>query len=234
MLHGTSGEHGSFDLMQPYLVGKFTLIAIDRRGHGTSGDAKGPYAIEREFEDAAAVIDSLDEPASLFGHSCGAVVALGAAPLAQNLARMVLYEPPPNAPVVSQMLLKRLEELAGQGDLARLILEFYEGMGLTSAEIRAEQEMSNWGSRVRAAATIPREIRALQEWTFDPARYRELATPTLLLLGSESADWAREATDNVRSFLRDSRVAVLRGQGHIATANAPELVATKLAEFLLH
>lgn len=48
----------------------FTLYAVDRRGHGKSGDGH-IYAIKREFEDIAAVIDAIEEPANLFGHSFG-------------------------------------------------------------------------------------------------------------------------------------------------------------------
>ena len=39
----------------PALVQHFTVISPDRRGRGGSGDAE-PYAIEREFDDIAAVV----------------------------------------------------------------------------------------------------------------------------------------------------------------------------------
>src|SRR5438105_4118037 len=109
LVHGTSGTHAGFDLLLPHLVEKFTLIAIDRRGRGTSGDARGAYSIEREFEDVAAVVDSVGERASLFGHSYGASVALGAVPLVRNLARLALYEPP-SSRFVSDRLLERLKD----------------------------------------------------------------------------------------------------------------------------
>ena len=106
LVHGTSGTHGGFDLVQPNLAESFTLIAIDRRGRGTSGDAPGPYAIEREFEDLAAVVDLFGEPASVFGHSYGALIAFGAVPLARNLSKLVLYEPPLGVRNVSDVFLR--------------------------------------------------------------------------------------------------------------------------------
>jgi len=42
----------------PPLEAKYTVYAVDRRGRGGSGDT-APYAIEREFEDIAAVGDSI-------------------------------------------------------------------------------------------------------------------------------------------------------------------------------
>ena len=44
---------------------------MDRRGRGASGDTQ-PYAIEREYEDVAAVVDAIDQPVSLLGHSTAA------------------------------------------------------------------------------------------------------------------------------------------------------------------
>jgi len=52
--------------------------AMDRRGHGQSGDTQ-EYSLEREFEDVAAVADSLDQRVSVIGHSlviCAAEAAL--------------------------------------------------------------------------------------------------------------------------------------------------------------
>ena len=59
----------------PALEGHFSVYAVDRRGHGESGDGL-PYAIEREFEDIAAVVDAVGEPVNLLGHSFGAFVPL--------------------------------------------------------------------------------------------------------------------------------------------------------------
>ena len=39
------------------LAARFTVYSYDRRGRGDSDDAK-PYAVEREIEDLAAVIDA--------------------------------------------------------------------------------------------------------------------------------------------------------------------------------
>ena len=54
---------------------------MDRRGRGASGDTP-PYAIEREFEDVAAVADALaaeaGHPIDVVGHSYGGRAALGA------------------------------------------------------------------------------------------------------------------------------------------------------------
>src|SRR5215204_1832836 len=57
------------------LADRFTVINYDRRGRGDSGNADG-YAVEREIEDLAAVIEAAGGSASLWGWSSGAVLAL--------------------------------------------------------------------------------------------------------------------------------------------------------------
>ena len=94
LVHGTSTDSASFRNLAPLLAERLTLVAVHRRGRGESGDAEA-YSIEDEFADVAAVVDSLDEPAALLGHSFGATVALGAATLARNLRALVVYEPAP-------------------------------------------------------------------------------------------------------------------------------------------
>ena len=52
--------------------------ADSHSGRGDSTDTP-PYAIEREVEDIAALLDAAGGKASLYGHSSGAVLALEAA-----------------------------------------------------------------------------------------------------------------------------------------------------------
>jgi pimeloyl-ACP methyl ester carboxylesterase len=80
LVHGTTSDHLTWEPVLPELQKHFTVYAIDRRGRGESGNGGGAgYDIEREFEDVVAVIDSIDGPADLFGHSYGAICALEAA-----------------------------------------------------------------------------------------------------------------------------------------------------------
>src|SRR5215203_7442570 len=93
LVHGTTADHSRWAPVMPAFERHFSMCAIDRRGRGGSGDSDD-YAIEREFEDVAAVVDSLGEPAFLVGHSYGALCALEATLLTPNVRKLVLYEPP--------------------------------------------------------------------------------------------------------------------------------------------
>ena len=110
LVHGAGSARWSFDLVRPQLEGRFTVIAIDRRGRGDSTDGRG-YDVEREFEDVAAVVRDAGEGALLVGHSYGALIAAGAAQRLDGLPRLVLYEPPMGAVLADAELIDRWERL---------------------------------------------------------------------------------------------------------------------------
>ena len=89
LVHGTTADHSRWAPVLPEFEEHFSVCAIDRRGRGGSGDSED-YALEREFEDVASVVDSLGEPAFLLGHSYGAVCALEASLLTPNVRKLVL------------------------------------------------------------------------------------------------------------------------------------------------
>lgn len=197
------------------------------RGSGTCAAARG-----REFEDVAAVVDSIQEPASLFGHSFGATVALGAALVTHNLRKLILYEPAPGITGVSGETVERIEDLVARDDREEAMVHALRSFGLTPEELELIRGSPSWPARVAAAHTVAREIRAEEAYQVDSERVRELAAPALLLLGEESPDWAREGTERIRAALPDARVAILRGQGHAAIMTATELVAGEVTRFL--
>ncbi len=232
MVHGTTGDHDSFRLLAPLLAGRFTVYAVDRRGRGESGDAE-TYAFEREGEDIAAVVDSVDEPAHVFGHSFGANVALEAALVASNLRRLVLYEPAVGEGARHAADIEAMQEMIDAGDregalefVARKVVE------LTPDELEQFRRSPVWTARVAAVHTVPRELRAESTFDADPARFSNLAVPTLFLLGSESPEWARRATRAFMSAVPEARVVELDGQGHVATMTAPDALATEISRFL--
>jgi pimeloyl-ACP methyl ester carboxylesterase len=213
----------------------FTVYALERRGRGESGDTE-PYAIEREFEDIIALVNFLEQPVNLLGHSFGALLALEAALLTDNVDKLVLYEPPLLLPKLKTMLdalMIRYESLLLEGKNEEALIMFYKAVGISPQEIEMMQSTPEWHARVEAAHTILRESRGEEMYTFKPERFGPLRTPTLLMLGEESPPWAQEATQIVDQALPNSSILVLSGQKHVAMVTAPDLFVRALMEFFL-
>jgi pimeloyl-ACP methyl ester carboxylesterase len=209
----------------------FTVYAIDRRGRGGSGDAPD-YAMEREFEDVAAVVDAIGGEVNLLGHSFGALCALEAALLTDRVRKLVAYEPPP-APVPDG-LIDELQDLIDAGDREGAIVTFVrELVKMPPHELERWRTSPVFPARVAAAHTLPRELRALEdEYRVEYERFRHLEIPVLLLLGGDSPPFNRENIDAWHSVLPDSRVVVLHGQQHIAMDTNPDVFAKEVTDFL--
>lgn len=231
-VHGAGSARWSFDLVRPQLEKRLTVIAIDRRGRGDSSDAD-TYALEREFEDVAAVVRDAGEGALLVGHSYGGLIAAGAAQLLDGLPRLVLYEPPMGGVLADENSIDRWEVLIRGGDRDLMIREFFRDVAsYGEAEIDELAQSPLWERRRQISPTVPRELRAELAFGLDRAALGRLATRTLMLLGSESPDWARRSTEAYSEAIATSEVRILEGHGHGATTSAPELLASEVERFL--
>jgi pimeloyl-ACP methyl ester carboxylesterase len=237
LVHGTSGGHWRWASILPALERHFTVYAMDRRGYGESGDNTS-YAIEREFEDIAAVVDSLGSGVNLLGHSYGGLCVLEAALLTPHLRRLVVYEPPPlpapGVPLYPEGIIDRLQALVDAGERENAVLTmFRELAGMPPHELELLKASPAFSARVAAAHAVPRESRAEEAYRFAPERFKYLTVPTLLLLGGDSLELLKKTVETWHAALPNSRIAVLPGQQHIAMDTAPDLFAREVLAFLL-
>lgn len=238
LVHGTTADHTRWAPLSKHLEPHVTLHAIDRRGRGASGDAPG-YAVTREYEDVAAVVDAVADasgsPVDLLGHSYGGRCALGAVALTENVRRLVLYEPPADraAASVPPAVQRQMDERLAEGDREGVLETFFrEVVKMPEHEFLRYRWLPAWQARVTAAHTITRELRAVSERPYGPAWGAGVTVPTLLLLGGDSPEYATNDTRTIAASLPDARVSVLDGQQHIAIDLVPDVVAEVVLAFL--
>jgi pimeloyl-ACP methyl ester carboxylesterase len=234
LVHGTTADHSRWARVLPELETHYTVYAMDRRGRGGSGDA-AEYAIEREFEDVAAVVEAVGQPVFLLGHSYGAICSLEASLLTDNVRRLIIYEPPIpiDGPIYPPGVPERIQALVDAGDPeAALEVFFREVVRMPDREFEAYRTLPAWKVRIALAPTIPRELTIERAYRFQPARFAQFSIPTLLLVGGDSPPIFRQITNVVSAALPTSRVAVMAGQQHIAMDTAPELFLKEVIGFL--
>jgi pimeloyl-ACP methyl ester carboxylesterase len=240
LVHGTTSDHSTWELVLPELQKHFTVYAMDRRGRGESGSGDGSaYDIEREFEDVVAVIDSIDGTVGLLGHSYGAICALEGALRSSRVGGLVLYEGtfpvPEGTELYPPEALDSVRSSLKAGDREGALTIFYHDIALISPEeIEMLRSLPIWAARVALAPTIPHEMRAFERYVsnFDPARLGNLRTPTLLLLGGDSPPLERAAVESLDSALPDGQIVVMPHQAHLAHRTAPQLFAREVVRFL--
>ncbi len=188
LIHGAAADHNRWAPVLPALEERFTVFAVDRRGRGSSGDATD-YALEREYEDVVAVVESAGEGVNVLGHSYGGICAVEAALLTDKIRKLVLYEPPMGFLKSPPHVVERLQTLLEEGRRDELLGCFMQEVaGLPSDQVELMRSLPAWKARLDAADTIPREERASREYVFDQGRFPDLEVPTLYLQGGDSSE----------------------------------------------
>ena len=159
----------------------------------------------------AAVVDQLGAAVPVLAHSWGAVCALEAARLTRNIARLVLYEPnviSTRSGETPYRLADELDELIAHDRRDEALGRFYQEVLGMSAEVLEQQRATPaWASRVAAAHTIPREMRAVEvTYRFDWGAAQQIDTPILLLQGEVTLPIMRASTAALDAVLPNSRV----------------------------
>lgn len=230
LVHGGSATHESFDPLLPHLVEDFTVVRPDRRGRGESGDGED-YAIQREVEDLAAVLDDVDGEATVFGHSFGGFVTLAAAIEGLPMGRVLLYEP---AVLVGEYrengdLADRMQAALEAGERERAMKLFFEEAG----GVPEPERLPTWPEEINfhLTETVVRENYAIEE--FQLPNSPDVDVPTLLLTGERGPEQLKASVRELDDRVPHSEVVELDGLGHVATETAPDVVADVVRAFAL-
>ena len=204
----------------------FTVYNYDRRGRGASGDT-APYAVERELEDIAALVDEAGGSPFIVGYSSGAVLALHAAE-SLGISKVVIYEPPvghPNPPNGIPEKLQALIDAGARGEAVELFQT--EVIGMPAELVTATRQAPFSASLEAMANTLVYETTI----TRDAARPEELGVnvPTLVLVGGESPAWM-QAGGRAIAAASMGEYRQLAGQNHDIV---PEVLVPEITRFLV-
>lgn len=233
-LHGVMRSGACFTPLFPFF-GSFEVHAPDARGHGVAPRANG-YRVADYIPDVIEFLDEhISDPAILYGHSMGAMVAAGvAAQIPDRIRALILEDPPfhtmgerlPGTPLHGYF--DKVRALAGcrepVAEIARRLgdLEVPASDGLGTVCIR----------EIRDPATLrfmARCLRDLDPTVLEPivggrwldgydlaAIARSLTVPTLLLQADPTAGGMLSMEDalELESSASDCSRIFLAGTGH--------------------
>lgn len=200
-----------------------TVINYDRRGRGDS-DQVGPFALEREIEDIAALIEAAGGRASLWGFSSGGALALRAASAGIGVEKLAVYEAPfmvdPHDKLPAPDYGQRLDELVATGDRRGAVKHFMRNaMGIPAPLVTLMRFMPMWKELEANAMTLPYDWAALGEHNMrgEPLRTSEWASvtvPTLVVYGAKSPTNLQKGSRAVAKVLPDAEARTLEGVSH--------------------
>ena len=219
------------------LAERCTVINYDRRGRGDSTEVK-PFALEREIEDIAALIEAEGGSASLWGWSSGGALALRAANAGVVVERVSVYEVPfmvkPEAKRPTRDYGERLDELVAAGDRSGAVKHFMRNaIGIPAPFVALMRLMPMWKGIKATALTLPHDWAALGQHTMYGAplnaeEWASVAAPTLVAYGAKSPAVLQDGSRALAEVLPNAELRELKGVSHNLKM---KVLAPVLAEF---
>ena len=200
-------------------------------GKGFSDDATA-YSFEREYHDVAAVVDAVRPPGFLFGHSSGAICALGATQIS-SVDKLVIVEPPLplDGPGIEPEHYSAVQALLRGGEKeTAVLLALRHALKLEPAALETLRSRDDWPELLERGVTWLRELAEINHLPADVERYRAIDTPTLLIYGTGTQRRRRNAVEALAEAMPNAEVMGFVGYGHdVANAAAKDVAPAVLA-----
>jgi pimeloyl-ACP methyl ester carboxylesterase len=211
-----------------------TVYCVDRRGRGDSTDTP-PYAVAREVEDIAALLQAAGGSAHAYGHSSGATLLIEAALAGLPIQKLALYEPPlvlaehrEQVPPDLAAQLVRLTRAGKRSDAAELFLT--RAIGMPAGYVEQMKAGPAWSSLEAISHTLSYDATITADPLAVLARAPGLRQSVLLLDGAKSQPWMRGAVAKLAAAIGGARYASLPEQTHDV---APDELGPELLQFFL-
>jgi pimeloyl-ACP methyl ester carboxylesterase len=230
-----SRKMGPMEALAARLADRFTVFRYDRRGRGESGDTP-PYAVDREIEDIAALIDVAGGSAYVCGVSSGAALALEAANRGLPISKLALYEAPfivdDSRPPLLDDYRNTLTALLAAGRRGDAVALFMRAVQVPAPFVMLMRLMPVFGKLKAVAHTLPYDFAIVadnQRGQPLPAdRWASATLPILVGAGGKSPAWMRNAQQALAGVLPNAELQTLPGQTHMVS---DKVLAPLLLEF---
>lgn len=241
LVHGGAATHKYWDAVIQELPNHLCTVTPDLFGCGSTSPWQGVDLLGHDQEAGLlrAVIDALDRPVHLIGHSYGASVCLRAAIASSEPIRsMTLIEPPiyrlldqaNESALYEEISTFRSDftELVANGrdsEAMKLLVDRFNGSGTWEGmSQRAHQSLLGVVDSLVVGFTANAENpTSLQECS-------EVAIPTLLLWGEQSSAPEKMMVDILGHALPDNRSIGIPGALHQSPLTHPKIVADLIVE----
>lgn len=257
LIQGTMGTAYNFKELSELLASSFTVYTPDRRGRGMSGKGQSEYGIQREVEDVEALLQATNTQ-YVFGLSSGAVIALQTALVSSAIHKLAIFEPAlfANKEDIPVRYVEEYNQAITQDKVAAALIagmkagqfappimnaipnKWLEALVKMGIRQEIKKGTKGYAPMSELAYTLGNDFQLVGELSGKLEDYKAVTIPTLLLGGSKSQTYLKNALNALEMILPNATRVELAGLNHGAAWNsdrrgAPDRVAIELRKFFL-
>jgi len=198
------------------LADSFTVYVYDRRGRGASTDTL-PFAVDREIDDIAALIDVAGGRAALFGMSSGGALAIAAAArLGASVSELSVYEVPVSIDLdpAAKAYSRDLAEALAAGRRGDAMALFLARVGMPAEQIAGMRRAPMWAGFEAIAPTLAYDDAVLGDGLLPYDRIEAIQAPAVVISGEFAQEFIRESARALATALAHGHHVELPGQSH--------------------
>jgi pimeloyl-ACP methyl ester carboxylesterase len=235
LVHGIADSWHAFELLLPYLDKSIRIIAPTLRGHGDSDKPESGYDSKEMADDMAELMDKLMiDKAVVLGASSGGLVARSLAlRYPEKVSGLILMGSP--LELGKNLNLRQLYDnvLSKFGDEPDkdFVKGFVSGMSGNSVPPGFIEMMTEETLKVPSRVWKGYTASLLSEGI--PENIDEIAVPCLILWGDRDEITGRSDQEEASRLIRNSRLVIHEGLGHMLYWEDPKAVAANINRFML-
>lgn len=215
------------------LVDRHRLLFYDKRGHGLSDVQPAPSCIADHVSDLSRLLDELDiSRAVLCGLSVGGMIALGLASGRPGIVDALVLADTGHRIGSTEQWNERIAGIRQRGmeGIADGLLQIWFTASFRSHRPSETQLWRNMLVRMPAEGYVA-TCGAIRDADLTPAA-RELTVPALCLCGTADTSTPPSLVRALSALIPDSRYHDVADAAHLSTVEAPDTIATLIADYL--
>ena len=221
-----------WDGVVSHLVGKFTIIRYDKRGHGLSDVPAPPYSLDDLVLDLVGLLDALEiKEATICGLSVGGVIAQGLAISRPDRVRgLVLCDT--GMRIGSFASWEERIATVKESGLSKLVGPSMERWFSAAFREHRSVEMQGYANmllRIPAAGYLGTSY-ALRDADLTQ-KTPKINKPTLVLCGDQDIATPPDLGRELARAIPGARFSLIKEAGHLACIEQPESMARQMMEF---
>lgn len=244
LLHGFTGNQGTWNRITEFLDKNFKCVLIDIIGHGKTDCPNdfSRYHIEKVAKDIIHILDVLEVPkAHIAGYSMGGRLALATAIIyPTRFASLVLESSSPGLRTEEERTARRKSDeiLANRIEQEGIesFVDFWENIPLFASQknLMKEKQLEIRNQRLENDSVgLANSLRGMGTGAQDSywERLTEIKFPTLLICGELDHKYCKIAEDMSLS-MQHAKVKKILGAGHAIHVEQPDIFGKIIIEFV--